>query len=421
MITKTRNETEMPELPSFWMFALLQTLPGSTICRIVACSSAYGRTPTHVHRCTEQHFGIDGVGENVICDPHKIKIDDDCELVCSCTAIPLPFIPLNKISPSQCLIGETDKLSQTNEVRIDEAVVSKVLVHCADTTVSVDGSISPMPDPAKLKLIAKSGDSGCMEGSSLSTTRGDDSNSEASISSSDNDETDEPTYEGAYVTHLEATDDDQSPPSSLDESTPNNGVREIVIANNQPCIHNYQATGIPTGHPPKAPAKQKKQVTGKSRTKQQKELESAVEPIEETACRSMGACDIPAPSQPPFISSDSEGIRAEEDGAVERLINGAVLPNQSSQDQDESTGATTTSVGEPPTEVEMHGEQDFTMVTARPGTFPGGDILVILQMFVMEPQSPPQPEMWHLPVQESEEGRNEPSKLVHGHITWNIK
>lgn len=342
MITKTRNETEMPKLPSFWMSALLQTLPCSTICRIVACSSAYGRTPTHVQRCTEQQFRIDGVGENVICDPHKIKIDDDCDLVCSCAAIPLPFIPLNKTSPSQCLIGETGKLSQTNEVRID---------------------------PAMLKLIAESGDLGCMEGSSLSTTRGDDSNGEASSSSSDSDKTDEPTYAGAYVTHLEATDEHQSPPSSLDESTPNTGVREIVIANNQPCIHNYQATGIPTGHPPKAPAEQKKQAAGKSRTKQQKESESAVEPIEETA-------------------------------------------NQSNQDQDESTGATTTSVSEMD-----HDEQDITMVTARPGTFPGGDILIILQMFVMEPQFPPQPEMWNLPVQESEEGRNEPSKLVHGHIT----
>lgn len=132
----------------------------------------------------------------------------------------------------------------------------------------------------------------------------------------------------------------------------------------------------------------------------------------------MGACAVPVPSQPPSISLDSEGKCAEEGGAVERLSNDAGLPNQSSQDQDESTSATPTSVGEPPTEVEMHhDEQDFTMVTARPGTFPGGDILIALQMFVMEPQSPPQPEMWHLPVEESEEGRNEPSKLVHGHIT----
>lgn len=393
MITKTRDETEMPKLPS--------------------CSSVYERSPTHVQRCTEQQFRIDGVGEN---DPHKIKIDDDCDSVCSCAAIPLPFYPLNKTSPSQCLIGETDKLSRTNEVGIDEASVPQEDVHCAVSAVSVGGNISPIPDPAMLKLIAKSGESGCIEGSSLSATRCDDSNSEDSSNSSDSDEmNDELTYTG--VTHLEATDDDQSPPNSLDESTPNNGATEIVIANIPPCFPNFQATGIPS-----APAKEKEQGAGKSRTKQQKKSESAVEPIEETACRSMGACAVPAPSQPPSISSDSEGKCAEEDGAVESLSNDAGPPNQSSQDQDESTSATSTSVGEPPTEVEMHhGEQDFTMVTARPGTFPGGDILITLQMFVMEPQSPPQPEMWHLPVEESEEGRNEPSKLVHGHITWNIK
>lgn len=378
MVTKTRNETEMP---FFWMSALLQTLP---------CSTAYGRAPTHVQRCTKpQHFGIGGVGENVICDPHKIKIDDDYDLVCYCTcaALPLPYIPLNKISPSQCLIGESNKLSQTNEVRIDEASVSEEDVHCAVTAVSVDGNISLMPAPAMLNWIAKSGGSGCMKGSSLSTTRGDDSSGEASSSSSESDETDEPTYAGAYVNSFEATDYDQSPPSSLDESTPNKGVREMVIANFQHHIHNCQATGIPPSHPPKTPAEKKTKGAGKSKTKQQKGSESAVEPIEEKRNH---------------ITSMS--------------------PNQNSQDQDESTGATTTSVGEPPTEVEIHhGEQDFTMVTAMPGTFPGGDILIILQMFNMEPESPPQLEMWHLPVQESEEGRRKPSQLIHGHITWNIK
>ena len=114
MMNRARSKIEMP---GFILCALLCTLPISTTCRVVI--RAYWRFPTHVLRCFEQHFVIGGGGEKFMFDQNKMKIDDNGDLMRSSGAIPLPFIPLNKVLPGQCLSEERNEVSQVDKTRIE--------------------------------------------------------------------------------------------------------------------------------------------------------------------------------------------------------------------------------------------------------------------------------------------------------------
>ena len=118
------------------------------------------------------------------------------------------------------------------------------------------------------------------------------------------------------------------------------------------------------------------------------------------------ASPVCPPAEPSLLHSDSDASWAEETREEHHDI---TSPHKSSQDETEgdSPGATTSSVGESSSEGPMHLDQpNVAMVLAEPGPFPGEGPLVIVQMVVMEPQPPLQPEPWpmHLPEQESEEG-----------------
>ena len=294
------------------------------------------------------------------------------------------------------------------------------------TAVSEGGNIS------HTQMLYLIGDSGCVEG--FSTTRGDESSSEASSTSLDMDKTNEqPHSTDGYVLYYDVTDKHESPPDSLEESTiPNKGDSEWQPAYIPPDSSQAAATKKQTG-------------AGKSKTKQQKVSESVVQPNQETACHCRGACNCAVlPPQPQLSSSESKDTQAEEAAVAEEpndLLNGGLnvahdasslrhsgsdgtkpheatrevfhnisaSPYQSSQGQSDSTGAIALSVGEPPPEDQV--DQDEHNVTV---FLAAGGIAYIQQMFVMEPQPPLQPEPWHVhfPVQESEEGRNEPSQLV---------
>ena len=364
-----------------------------------------------------------------------MKIDD---LMHSSGAIPLPFISLNKVLPGQCLSGERNEVSQVDKTRIKEVSVSKVM-HYTGTAVSGDGNIS------HVQMLYLIGDSGCVEG--FSTTRGDESSSEASSTSLDMDKTNEqPHSTDGYVLYYDVTDKHESLPDSLEESTiPNKGDSKLVIspANDQRRrVHYLQPPDIPPVDSVQAVASKKQKGAGKSKTKQQKPSESVVQPNQETACHCMGACNCAVlPPQPQVSSSESEDTQAEEAAVAEEpndLPNGGLngsdgtkscswaeatredfhisaSPYQSGQDQSDSTGAIAISVGEPPPEDQVtQDEHHVALFPADPGPFPGGGIVYIQQMVVMEPQPPLQPEPWHVhfPVQESEEGRNGPSQLV---------
>lgn len=402
----------------YFIYACVVTL-------VVVCSSAYGRAPTQMHRSTEQHFIWYAAVDGRVTSEHKMKIDTNADSV------------QEDVLPGKCLIGGADETS-VPKVKLCDTVTAK----------SRDCNL-PIPIQILKSVPSKVGEKfvDSEMGPTVSTTRG----SEADSSSSDSDETDEQTHTDSIAVHCNDSHNDQHLPRSLEQSDPNMGVTEFVMSPTfttappsyhitqptQPHVH-WQTMEIPPGNPPEATAKKKKRGTGKSGTKRRKASESVVEPVEETAgCFNME----PKPSQP--LWSDSECSLAEEanegsddshngghkaasatsssDGTcnwAEETHKGhhdiSSLPCQS-QDQGNSTDTTTTSVGEPPPDVPMpHDDQDVTMVTAWPDTFPGNGTGVpfVLQMFTIDPQAPPPLEMWQPPVQESEVGRSEPSELA---------
>ena len=302
-----------------------------------------------------------------------------------------------------------------------------------------------------ISMVAEaSEDSGCEEG--VSVTRGDNSGSE-----SDSSDTSEPAHAHSIPVNVEPSDYNQNPSKSREES--NHGMCGLQMATPTQC---QQSTNNPLENPPVA-GESKKGGTGKSATMWQNGLASNEVP----RVLLVGPNDVP--SQPPHSGgaleeetgeggdhtiaasvpsshSTSDGTWGEETDDENRapnvastepseLISGSegswaeetheghhnlTLPFESDQGQSELTGIFTTNVGEPPPVIPtLHNEHNVDVVVVGPGTFDGGGagMPFILQMFNMEPQPPPQPEMWHHPVQESEEGRKKPSQLVHGHIT----
>ena len=359
---------------------------------------------------------IAGDGGKFTSNQARMKIEDDGDLLHFSGAIPLPFIPLNKILRGQCL--SSGEISQAGRIGTEEASASEVKMHYTVTAMSKDGKISRMQTPVKLKLVENFRDLGRVE--DFSTTRGDKSSSEASSTNSDNDEIDEQPHfadGNIYFFYCDVSDKDESPAHSLEESIPN-----------------------------KAAATGKQQRAAKSKTKQQKVSKSVVEPIKKTAYRNLGACALPQ-----LPTSDSEGTQAmaavegsndlhtgglyvapvtssllhsRVDGTkscswaeetCEHFHNISASRYQSSQGHGDSTGATTISVGEPPPENQVHqDEHDVAVFLAEPVTFPSGAILYLQQIFGVEPQPPLQPKVWHMhyPVPESEEGQKGPSQLV---------
>ena len=465
----------------YFIYACVVTL-------VVVCSSAYGRAPTQMHRSTEQHFIWYAAVDGRVTSEHKMKIDDSVQ---------------EDVLPGKCLIGGADETS-VPKAKLCNTVIAKSGV----------SNTSPIAIPSK--VVKKSGDSGCVEGSSVSATRGHNSSSEADSSSSDSDDSTGQRQTVSIVAQCEVSDDNQSPPSSLEESDPNMDHQQIVTQNSPPHVH-WQTTGIPNSNPPKAPAKRKKRGTGKSGVGRQGASASAGPPrVLLVRDLSLRATTVPssdsdgtwgeetdeggglsvASAMPSLLHSESDGtwgeetdeggglsvasamsslLHSESDGtwaeetdeggglsvasAMSSLLHSGsdgtwaeetdeggglsvasampsllhsgsdgtwaeetdedhhdfTSPHQSSQDEGDSTSTSTISVGEPPPEVLMHhNEQDVVMVAAWQDAFPGNGagIAFVLQMFANDVQPPPPPEMWPLPVQESEEGRHEPSQLV---------
>ena len=296
-----------------------------------------------------------------------------------------------------------------------------------DTTAPEDIATSPSnvpPAAIPSMVVEASEDSGFKEG--VSTTRGDNSSSELN-----SDEPSEQTHK-SNPAKVE-TCDDQCLRNSQDALKTSKHGTHLVTPTQSP----WQSTGIPPQDSPVASVKKKKRGTGKSATKRQSLAPTAVplpnaippnpggawaeelgdhdmmtslhsphsEP-DDTWAEEMHDDDDKAPNVTSMESSElisgSEGLWAEETHEYHHKL---TSPWESSQDQGEFTATTTTNDG---------------IVMAGTGIFDGGGagILITLQMFVMEPQPHPQPEMWYLPVQESEEGRNRPTKLVVDRIIW---
>ena len=413
----TRNSADLPELPPFQL--TLATPPLNETHTLII------RGATNKECDPVKHL----FGEEDLTDEFGSEI---MYVILACNAI------LACIS-TMVIVGSSEYQRVTcNAAAATPGAVSKALTYISSRVPSM--------------VAEASEDSGCEKG--VSVTRGGNSSSEC-----DSSDTSESAHANSFPVNVEPSDYNQSPSKSCEESNHNTGGPQMATHTQS----QWQTTKNPLGNPPVAAAKSKKRGTGKSATKWQNALASEdVPPVllvgpnnvsappthsgdawgEETG--EGGAHKIAAPVLSPDLKSDGtwgeetdDENRAPNVASTEpsELISGSegswaeethedhhnlTLPFESDQGQSELTGIFTTNVGEPPPVIPMlHNEHNVDVVVVGPGTFDGGGagMPFILQMFNMEPQPPPQPETWHHPVQESEEGRKKPSQLVHGHIT----
>ena len=280
------------------------------------------------------------------------------------------------------------------------------------STATVPGDVSA---PISSEVAEESGDSGLREGPGMNIMRGCNSSSEAVSNSSDDGElTNNPgqpnTGMSSIVAQIEDADNDQSQSTSSEELAA--VVLPITNSDAQPTVHWQQAVGTQPDVSTETPAKGNKPGAGKSETKRLKAVEtSAVKPTEEEGDtqHTVTLCHTPL--------QGNNGIWAEETCKGHQHRDITTLLHQNNHQDDATSDVTTTNstVGEPPPEdLQFQNELDVAMVTIGPGP-----LIFIQQLSVMVPQLPPQPpspaqypsppEVWCIPVQEKEKGRNKPT------------
>ena len=301
-------------------------------------------------------------------------------------------------------------------------------------------------------VVEASGDSGYADG--VSATRGDNFSSE-----SDSGDPNEQTSKGII---LKTSDDKQYLRISKEESKPRWGPTECVTSFAQPLL---QSTETTPGGPSEALANKH----GESSAKQQlaSQYMPPIVPLplpfnvsspdhssgswaEESddggvlesdgtwaeECGGGGNLDVAASAHPPLLESDGTWAEeSDESGGLDVAPSVQSPPLESDgtwaeESGDENRGPNVGSAELSQLISESEGswaeetDEDCNLTSQDPGAFHGAvaGISIIQHVLNMEPQPPMQPEIAHLPVQESEEERKELSLLVHGHITsWNIK